>query len=91
MIDKKILFLSFTVAILASFFASTNPDGLDKTTGSLGFANCAVEQKSLFTGYSLPLIKEGKISAALAGVLGVLLVFAIFWFINSISKKSKNK
>ena len=76
---KKVFFLTILVAALAAFFASSNPDGLDKTAERLGFAGKGVERGALLAGYTIPGIPEGGPSTASAGIAGVLITMAVFW------------
>lgn len=75
---RKIFFIVILVAILAAFFASSNPDGLDRTAKMLGFAQKGIEYKTLMTGYSIPLLPEGGLSTAIAGIVGVLITLGVF-------------
>ena len=62
---KKIILLSILIATLAFFFASSNPDGLEKVAGNLGFINCAVERVGF--GYDLVF--------SVAAILGITVLF----------------
>ena len=53
------------------------PDGLDKVADKLGFADKAVPHHSLMANYALPFLPAGLISTAVAGLIGILLVFAL--------------
>jgi hypothetical protein len=75
---KKIIFLSLAIVVLAAFFASTHPDGLDKTAKVLGFASRGAENHSIMTGYALPFLPEGPISTAFSGLVGLGLIFGLF-------------
>ena len=86
--NKKLallLFIALLLVLLASFFASTNPDGLDKVAHKLGFMNSAHETPSVFIDYNFPFAIDPALSTALAGIIGVILLFAIFfgvrWFL----------
>ena len=72
---KKALLLSIAIAIVAAFFASANPDGLEKVAENFGFVDKAVSHQALMN-YS-----------AVGGVIGTLLVFGIFWSTAKLSKK----
>lgn len=76
---KKIIFLAGFIAVLAAFWASTHPDGLDKVAETFSFAGTAVEHQTLMTGYSLPFLPAGPISTAAAGLIGVLVVYALIY------------
>ena len=68
---KKLFLISVVIAVLAAFFASANPDGLDFISEQLGFAGKAIEHPGL--PYSL-------------GVIGVLLMLGFFWGVGRILK-----
>jgi len=76
---KKLFWISIVIAILAAFFASTHPDGLDFISEKLDFAGKGVERGAVMAGYAFPCLPEGGISAATAGIAGVLITLSIFW------------
>ncbi len=86
---KKIIFLAVAVAILAAFFASANPDGLDHVAETLGFGGKAAASTAIMADYKVPFIPHACVSTALAGVTGVLLTFGIFWATIKLSGKTK--
>ena len=86
---KKAIFLSIAIAILAAFFASANPDGLEKAAEKLGFIEKGTSSKSIMTDYQFPLINNPGISTAAAGVTGTLLIFGAFW-LTARTLKGKN-
>ncbi|MBU0630310.1 MAG: PDGLE domain-containing protein [Candidatus Margulisbacteria bacterium] len=63
---RNLFLLSIAIVVLASFFASTHPDGLDYVAGSYNFANKGVERTALLN-YST------------AGIVGVVIILALFW------------
>lgn len=70
--------LALVVGIMAVFFASPHPDGLERVAEDKGFLERA--QGSLyeiFPDYVLPGISNETVAAALAIILGVLLLFAV--------------
>lgn len=75
----KIIFWALAIAVLAAFFASKYPDGLDKVSKNLGFGNKGISRTALMTDYQIPFIKQEYISTAAAGVAGTLLIFGAFW------------
>ncbi|MDD5593576.1 MAG: PDGLE domain-containing protein [Candidatus Margulisbacteria bacterium] len=75
---KKIFLLAGLIVVLAAFWASSHPDGLNKVAETLGFAGKAVEHQTLMTGYSLPFLPAGPASTAATGVIGVLFLFGLF-------------
>jgi cobalt/nickel transport protein len=74
------------IAIFLSPFASSDPDGLDRVSGDLGFADQASAdapaQKlpfaSIFDEYALRGVPEG-IATPLAGLFGTLATFGVAW------------
>lgn len=75
---KKRFLIAIIITVLASFFASQNPDGLDKVSETLGFADAAKENGAIMKDYTIGFAGHPQISTALAGVIGVLLVYGIF-------------
>jgi hypothetical protein len=74
---KKPIIFAGLIAVLAAFWASANPDGLDKVSESLGFAARVIERHSLMTDYALPFLPAGPVSTAAAGMIGILIVFGL--------------
>jgi cobalt/nickel transport protein len=77
--------VSLLIAGVLSYFASGDPDGLDKTVEETGIAAHAQEHPfagSTFADYALG--GDDKFTG-LAGVLGVIVVlavsFGLFWFL----------
>lgn len=62
---RKIILLAILIAILAFFFASAHPDGLEKVAENLGFINLAVERNGFEYGL-LP---------SIAAILGIGFLF----------------
>jgi len=80
--NKSILFilvLSFGVALTASIFASSHPDGLEKVAEDLGFINAAAETPGAMPDYIFPGIKNEVLATVFAGIIGTLLTFWLFW------------
>jgi cobalt/nickel transport protein len=74
-----ILLTAVLVALILSPFASTHPDGLERVAENLAFA----EKGSSFAWFS-PMpdyvihgISDGKISTAMAGVIGTVITFIV--------------
>lgn len=84
---KKILLLVLVIAVIASFFASGSPDGLEMVAEKLGFIEAAQERASLMTDYSIPAITERGFSAAFAGASGVFITLSVFFLAALILKK----
>jgi len=76
---KKLFLVSVVIAILAAFFASANPDGLDFISEKFAFAEKGQAGAALMAGYSLKFLPEGGVSTSVAGIAGVLIALGIFW------------
>lgn len=75
------LAVSLAVAALLAPFASELPDGLEKVAERLGFMGKEVSQlTSPLPDYGIPGM-DGRISAAVAGLIGVLATFAVAYSI----------
>ena len=74
------LALSLVLAGGASYYASSQPDGLEKVAGYVGFldsAKASVVEDSPLAGYGVTGIENERISGGLAGVIGVASTAAI--------------
>ena len=75
---------------LASLFASTSPDGLEKVATDLGFINTSQAAPfELFADYSVPGF-DGVAGTALAGVIGALVVLAVIVLLNRLASARKS-
>lgn len=74
-----VLGLAILIAVLASFFASSNPDGLEWVAEKLGFIEKGQGFESLMTDYAMPGINNPVLTAISAGIIGLLVCFSIFW------------
>ena len=75
---------------LASLFASTSPDGLEKVATDLGFINTSQAAPfELFADYSVPGF-AGVAGTALAGVIGVLVVLLVIVLLNRLASARKS-
>lgn len=92
------LVLALSLAAFLSPFASKAPDGLDRVAKDLKFEAKAISEPSakkllfsqIFDEYSVKAIpKENeKISTALAGVTGTLVVFGLAWGIGKLAVRN---
>jgi len=74
------LIVTLGLILFVAPFASSLPDGLEKVSARLGFGNNAIRQSFVsipFTDYKVPGIPSVTIATITAGVLGMLLVFAL--------------
>lgn len=77
---KRDIFLGLSLAIILaifSFLASSSPDGLERIAEDKNFIEKAVSIiKSPVPDYLFPGINNEKLAGSLAGISGVLIVFA---------------
>ena len=74
------LVLSLVLAGGASYYASSQPDGLEKVAGDIGFLDSAKEsavEDGPLAGYGVAGVENERISGGLAGVIGVASTAAI--------------
>lgn len=79
------LIFSLMVAFFLSPFASSSPDGLERTAENLGFIERAegnqIWQHSPIPDYEIKGIKNPILSTGIAGLAGTLAVFGAAWLI----------
>lgn len=85
------LWLAAVIVILAAFFASSHPDGLDFVSEKLGFAGKGQESPAPMPDYKLGCLPKERISTAIAGIVGILIILGIFAMAVYISKRYGNK
>src|SRR5665647_3663251 len=76
------LLVAVLLGVFLSPFASSSPDGLDKTAQDKGFAKKAEETKPAWDhaplkDYSVSSVKNEKASTGLSGLIGVLITLAV--------------
>ncbi len=74
------LLVALLVAGVASVFASSLPDGLESVAERTGFSGTAEDSPataSPLADYETPGVADDRVSGALAGVLGALLVLVL--------------
>ncbi len=74
------LAVSLVLAGGVSYYASSQPDGLEKVAGDIGFLESAKEsavEDSPLAGYGVAGVENERISGGLAGVIGVASTAAI--------------
>jgi cobalt/nickel transport protein len=97
--NKKFLISGFIVSLflagVVSFYASSNPDGLEKVAEDIGFIETAEEHTyadSALADYGVKGIDNERASVGVAGVIGVIgtaiVGGALFTFIARKPKKS---
>jgi cobalt/nickel transport protein len=94
------LALALSIAAFVSPFASKDPDGLDRVSQDLKFEEKAIEEPPtkqlpffhIFEEYSIKAVPNEKVSTALAGITGTLVVFGLAWGIGKLTvRKSEPK
>jgi cobalt/nickel transport system permease protein len=84
------LLIAGTTVGLASLFASTSPDGLEKVATDLGFINTSEAAPfELFADYSVPGF-SGAAGTALAGAIGALVVLLVIVLLNRLASARKS-
>jgi hypothetical protein len=86
---RKVILLSIVISILAAFFASASPDGLEKVAATLSFGERGMERSSIMTDYAVPFVAHEGISTSLAGILGVFITLGLFAGVAVAMKKDK--
>lgn len=74
------LLVTLLLAGVASFYASSDPDGLEKAARDTGIAANAEDSAaddSPLAGYETTGVDDGRISGGLAGVVGVGVTFLL--------------
>lgn len=76
----KIIIVSLILAGLIAPFASSSPDGLEKVAEEQGFIERAASfLTGLIPDYEVSFIGNEYLAVGLAGVIGVLIVFAVVY------------
>ena len=97
--NKKFLISGFVISLflagVVSFYASSNPDGLEKVAQDIGFLDTAKEHTNadgVLADYGVKGIENERASVGVAGVIGVIgtaiVGGALFTFIARKPKKS---
>ena len=80
------LLLALLIAGVASFYASSHPDGLEYVAGKTGFLDSADDSPTAdgpFADYATTGVDNDRLSGGIAGVTGSLLVLVLggglFW------------
>jgi hypothetical protein len=72
------LLIAAAVAVSSVWLASSEPDGLVRVAEDEGFADRAEDPGfEILPGYSIPGVDDERVSTALAGIVGIVLVTAI--------------
>lgn len=88
----RLLLVALGVAFFVAPLASKHPDGLDRVAEDQGFADRErASIQGILPGYSVPGVKHGGLSTALAGVAGTLLTLGVGLGIGKIAVGSSRK
>jgi cobalt/nickel transport protein len=83
--------MALLIAFFLSPFASPSPDGLEKVAETKGFSEkgegWTFWKLAPFSDYTLPCIKNKKVSTALSGLIGTLAIFLIALGVGKLVKK----
>jgi cobalt/nickel transport protein len=89
------LVLSLVLAGGVSYYASSQPDGLEKVAGDIGFLDSAKEsavEDGPLAGYGVAGVDNERISGGLAGVIGVASTAAVsFGLFYALRRFNKDK
>jgi cobalt/nickel transport protein len=92
------LLVALVIAGVASYYASSQPDGLTSVSEKAGFSDQAKKSRtsdSPLAGYSTKGIDDDRISGGLAGVVGCLLVLGLagglFWVVRSRGERTDDE
>ena len=78
-----VLGMALVIAAFVAPFASSLPDGLDRTAQALGFAERArALWRAPMPEYGLPWTRLALVAPAVAGVIGTLAVAVLAWAIS---------
>jgi hypothetical protein len=84
---KKNLWGALGIVILAALFASQEPDGLEKISRVLGFKFRASAQGAPLADYHPAWLGASKLSTLIAGVIGVLILYGLFFFLGFLVRR----
>jgi len=75
------LAIAVVVVVAAAFFASGDPDGLERVAENLGFGDAAEGSPfSIIADYVVPGL-DGPLATVVAGVVGVVVLFVLLWLV----------
>lgn len=80
------------VVLIASPFASANPDGLERVASDLGFINSGQESTyQILPDYTIPSLGEAGISTVLAGIIGAVIVGGLIFVLMRLLRRKPSK
>jgi len=79
------------LVVLVSPFASTNPDGLERVAEDLGFISQSLDSPyNILADYLIPVLGETELSTVIAGIIGIIVVGLIAFFIGRALKNPEH-
>jgi len=88
------LLIAVALAVFLAPFASKSPDGLERVAGDKGFLEKGEGRpviNSPLRDYSIPGIKNKKLSTAISGVIGVIIIFGAVNFMGRLFKTGSHE
>ena len=85
--------VSLFLAAFLSFYASSNPDGLEKVGESIGFIETAKDSAvadSPLADYGVEGVEDARISGALAGIIGLAVTAAVSYGVFALVKRKQH-
>ena len=87
-----LLIIALLLAGFVSYYASSNPDGLEKVAEQLGFHSTAVDPPfEVIPDYSFPLQDKPFWSNFLAGIIGTIIVWLLVYLIGRSYRRKKKQ
>ena len=94
--NRKFYLISLLVSIglagIASYYASSSPDGLEKVAEDIGFIESAKDHQldnSTLADYGVAGIGNERLSVGIAGVIGVIATGVLMYFIIKFISRKK--
>lgn len=87
------LFVTFFLAGIVSFYASSSPDGLEKVADKIGFIDTAKDHalaEGPLADYGVKGVENERLSVGMAGVIGVLATGAVSTGLFFVLRKKAN-
>ena len=95
--NRKFYLISLLVSIglagIASYYASSSPDGLEKVAEDIGFIETAKDHtldNSALADYGVAGIENERLSVGIAGILGVIATGVLMYLIIKFISRKKN-
>jgi hypothetical protein len=84
--------LALVVGVVAVFFASPSPDGLERVAEDKGFIEAALDAPfEIIPDYVAPGIENEALAGVIAVVLGTLLLFAVGYGIARVLRRRNHR